>query len=178
VPCLHATNLIDSTYGSGAGSFELGDFVNNGNGVMELGAGALTINGWIVGGPTGVDWDTKPLFGAQDGLYSLDLIEYAPGSIMTAIPTNAGQSYDLSFYATTVSTGTALGTVSAGTLVNQPFTAPITSAVQSDDLRFVNEAFALFSFRFTATKSVKMLSFAATPLDGTYCNPDCLWPRD
>ena len=44
-------NIIDSTYGAGAGSFELGTFVNNRFDFMPLAPGATTITGWTVGGP-------------------------------------------------------------------------------------------------------------------------------
>lgn len=66
-------NIIDDTFGIGAGSFELGNFVNGGQdggsfggtGWMGLGVGSIVMTGWTVGGPgDGVDWLTTPTFGA------------------------------------------------------------------------------------------------------------------
>lgn len=51
-------NLIDTTYGIGTGSFELGIFVPRGTGNLDfqsLSNGATTMTGWVVGG-IGVDW--------------------------------------------------------------------------------------------------------------------------
>ena len=58
-------NIIDSTYGAGAGSFELGAFVDNGIRLYGTRARDTTITGWTVGGPgNGVDWLIEPAFGA------------------------------------------------------------------------------------------------------------------
>ena len=57
LPNAHATttNIINSTYGTGAGSFELGSFVAVGTGFnsyMAIAPGdSTTITGWTVGGP-------------------------------------------------------------------------------------------------------------------------------
>ncbi len=162
-------NIIDTTYGVGAGSFELGAFVNNGAGHMGLAPGATTITGWAVGGPgNGVDWLTTPNFGAQSGLHSIDLVNTTAGSVSTEIPTTLGQTYELTFYAATVSTGTALGTVSAGSLVNQTFSAPITPSPD-----FANQIFAPFSFLFTANGSTTTVSFTSS---SSGCLPDCYGP--
>ncbi|MGA1839025.1 MAG: hypothetical protein ACMUIU_00220 [bacterium] len=56
---VHTTNIIDATYGIGAGSFELGVFVNGGGITFARGPGYMgvapgdstTITGWTVGGP-------------------------------------------------------------------------------------------------------------------------------
>jgi hypothetical protein len=167
-------NIIDDTYGVGAGSFELGAFVNNGFDYMALAPGATTITAWTVGGPgDGVDWLSTPTFGAQSGLHSIDLIHSTAGSVSTLIPTTLGQTYELSFYAAAISTGVALGTVSAGSLVDQSFTAPITPAVYTDPTRTANQVFALFSFLFTATGPTSTVSFTSA---GGGCFPDCYGP--
>ena len=68
------TNIVDSTYGAGAGSFELGNFVNNGFDYMHLAPGDTTITGWTVGGPgDGVDWITTPGYGADTEICPVDL---------------------------------------------------------------------------------------------------------
>ncbi len=57
-----ATNLIDQTYGAGAGSFELGVFVPRGTSLsnfQSLLAGSATLVGWQIGG-VGVDWLAAP----------------------------------------------------------------------------------------------------------------------
>ena len=167
-PTVHA-NIIDNTHGLGAGSFELGIFKNNGSDFMELAPSATTITGWTVGGQgDGVDWLTTPFFGAQSGLHSVDLVGTSAGSVSTEISTTLGQTYELTFYAATVSTGTALGTVSAGSLVNQTFSAPITPSPN-----FGNQVFAPFSFIFTATGSTTTVSFTSS---SSGCLPDCYGP--
>ena len=61
-----ATNLIDQTYGAGAGSFELGVFVPRGTSLsnfQSLLAGSATLVGWQIGwqiGGVGVDWLAAP----------------------------------------------------------------------------------------------------------------------
>src|SRR5437899_2235293 len=104
----HAGNLIDLTYGVGAGSFELGPFVNGGGGgggvdFMALAPGSTTITGWTVGGPgDGVDWITGPTYGADTGNFALDLQHTTASSISTVIPTLNGAVYQLLFRAASV----------------------------------------------------------------------------
>jgi len=162
---VHA-NIIDDVYGSGAGSFELGSFVNGGGGdvlplpgidYMGVAAGdSTTITGWSVGGPgTGVDWLIEPFFGADTGVHSLDLQHTIASSISTVIPTVTGEIYELSFAAATVSGRDSLGTVTAGSLVSEPFSA-IPSAA------FSNQAFTPYSFLFTATGPTTTITFTGT----------------
>lgn len=152
-------NLIDLTYGVGAGSFELGAFVNTGGlDFMPLSLGATTITGWTVGGPgDGVDWITIPTYGADTGIYSVDLQHLTAGSISTDIPTVAGDVYDLSFGAASNSSypNSNVGVVSAGSLVNQAFTAAFSSS-------FSNQTFTPFSFQFTATAPTTTIQFIST----------------
>ena len=77
-------NIIDSTYGPGAGSFELGTFLDNGYGFMPLTPGSTTITGWTIGGPgDGVDWTTAPAFAADTGIHAVDLEHLTNSSIAT-----------------------------------------------------------------------------------------------
>jgi len=158
-------NIIDSTYGAGAGSFELGAFVDNsgGNGYMSLAPSDTTITGWTVGGPgVGVDWLTKPNWGADTGVKSVDLqYLFTDGSIATIIPTVANAVYELSFGAAAVSGYTNTGVVSAGSLVNQVFTAPFSGA-------FASQVFSPFAFQFTATGPTTTIRFTATGPSTTY----------
>ena len=129
-------NIIDDTHGVGAGSFELGNFVNGSGsylyypnaGYMGLVPGDTTITGWTVGGPgDGIDWlidgpDNVFTFNANDGIHSVDLQHLTASSISTVIPTVTGEVYELSFFASSVETYDNTGTVSAGSLTDQLFT--------------------------------------------------------
>jgi hypothetical protein len=157
-------NIIDSTYGAGAGSFELGDFTGGVAGFVGLAPGATTITGWTVGGPgDGVDWLTAPNFGADTGIRSIDLTHITNSSISTVIPTVAGSVYQVSFGAASVTGLSVDGVVSAGSLLNQPFTAPFSSA-------FATQTYKSFAFAFTATGPTSEIVFRATgPADAICC---------
>ena len=160
-----SANIIDSTYGAGAGSFELGAFVNGGGNPNSAGPDYMglfpgdntTITGWTVGGPgNGVDWLITPAFGADTGIHSVDLQHTSDSSIATVIPTVAGDVYSLSFGAAAWQPSQAnTGVVSAGSLVDQIFTAAF-----SNDLS--NQAFTPFTFLFTATGPTTTIQFTAT----------------
>jgi len=172
-PGFGANNIIDSTYGTGAGSFELGAFVPNatdplGRGsYMVLPQGSTTITGWTVGS-NGIDWIPTPPFGTstQFGMHAVDLTEVSPSSISTVIPTIAGQRYLLSFHTATVVTGTGAGAVSAGSLVDQAFTAPASPTIGA-------QVFAPFRFLFTANDALTTVTFRSTQFS---CNSDCYGP--
>ena len=165
-------NIIDNTYGVGAGSFELGNFVDGGLGHMGLAPGAGTILGWTVGGPgDGVDWLTEPHYAAESGRHAVDLINTSAGSISTTIATDIGQVYDLTFFAAAIDTGSAQGLVSAGSLVNQTFFPPITTGRD-----FGNQAFAPFSFSFVATGATTTVTFRSANSGQSGCHPDCYGP--
>jgi hypothetical protein len=150
------TNIIDTTYGAGAGSFELGAFINNGMGFMALAPGNTTITGWTVGGPgNGVDWLASPGFRADSGLRSIDLQELSNSSISTVIPTVVGQAYLLTFGAAAISGLNSDGKVTAGSLVGQPFTAPFSP-------NYATQTFATISMSFTATAPATIIRFEAT----------------
>lgn len=160
-------NIIDTTYGVGAGSFELGTFVNHAcsfcEDFMRLAPGATTITGWTVGGPgDGVDWLTTPSFAADTGIHGVDLQDFTSSSIATVIPTVAGDVYELSFSTAAVFGLGNTGVVSAGSLVNQPFSAVSTSGGQT---------FTLFSFLFTAMGPTTTIQFIGTVTPNTTFGP-------
>ena len=161
-------NIIDTTHGAGAGSFELGAFVNNGNGFMPIAPGGTTITGWTVGGPgDGVDWLITPSFAADIGTHSVDLEHLTNSSISTVIPTVTGQVYELTFGAAAVDIfsgsfpGDNLGKVSAGSLLDQAFAAEFSSQTS-------NQVYTQFSFLFTALDSTTSVEFMATGPDTAY----------
>lgn len=151
------TNIIDATYGIGAGSFELGNFVNNGHDYMSLSPDSTVIIGWTVGGPgDGVDWCAPPTYRPGSGSKSVDLTHTTRSSIATTIPTVMGGQYVLSFSGTALmNNGGNIGSVSAGSMVNQTFTVPYSSSMS-------NQSFAPFSFEFTATEPTTTVRFAST----------------
>ena len=155
-------NIIDDTYGIGAGSFELGPFANGGgtpaytgSDFMALPSGSTVINGWTVGGVDGVDWIITPSYAAGHGVHSIDL-QNQPltlGTITTVIPTISGGVYRLTFDAAAVAIfGNAIGQVSAGSLVNQSYTTSYSGATAT-------QVFAPFSFQFTAIGSSTAITF-------------------
>lgn len=156
-------NIIDATYGMGAGSFELGAFVNGGglpptaSGYMGVASGdSTTITGWTVGGPgDGVDWLTAYNFAADSGYHAVDLKHLYNSSMATVIPTVAGKVYELSFSAAAVWQDSNTGVVSAGSLVDQPFAAVLSS-------HWSTQTYTPFRFLFTATESTTTIEFTAT----------------
>ncbi len=158
-----ATNLIDQTYGLGAGSFELGAFASGGAGLsnfQSLLAGSTAITGWQIGG-VGVDWLSTPGYAAADGVHAVDLGYFTAGagSLSVTLPTQVGATYALDFMAAAVSgqpTYSNLGTVSAGTLVGAGFAVPF-SAVNA----FGTQVYVAESFSFVATSASTVVSIAA-----------------
>jgi hypothetical protein len=160
-------NIIDDTHGIGSGSFELGDFVNGSGstpfsniaGYMGLLPGSTAITGWTVGGPgDGVDWLTDEagnnfIFNAHEGIHSVDLQHLTGSSIFTEIPTITGLFYELSFFAASVQGFDNTGTVSAGSLTGQSFTAPYSTTFQ-------DQLFQQFSFSFSAIDTVTKIQFS------------------
>ncbi len=158
-----ATNIIDATYGAGAGSFELGDFVRNGSPGhhMHLDTNSTTIIGWTVGGTPGIgiDWVQMPDNAPSNGTYSIDLsgvsTSFAIGSVSTTIPTVAGVEYLISFDSYG-GVETLPGTLTAGNL-SQTFNAP-----GNPDPSIAN--FQNFQYSFTALDSATTITFSATSL--------------
>ena len=158
-------NIIDDTYGAGAGSFELGSYVDSGDGYMWLGLSNTTITGWTVGGPgDGVDWLIAPTFRADAGSHSVDLKHLTNSSIATEIPTIAGVTYELSFSATAVKPMDRIGTITAGSLVDVEFTVPYGSEVEYD---YLNQTYAPFSYQFAALGDLTTIHFTATGNTGS-----------
>ena len=169
-PALASTNLIDATYGAGAGSFELGTLVPRGAGLanfQSLTNGSTAITGWTVGG-VGVDWISGPGYGVNDGVRAVDLgyFEGGGGVISTSIATNIGSVYRLTFAAAAVPgfpAYTRNGHVSAGSLASQGF-APAFS--QPND--FGNQVYEDFDFLFTAVATTTSISFSADDPNSGY----------
>jgi hypothetical protein len=161
-----SANIIDDTYGAGAGSFELGGgFVANQYNYMPLAQGSTSITGWTVGGPGGgVDWLLAPYWTADTGKHSVDLQQSdlqqpnwpnnGPdnGSIATIIPTSTGQTYRLTFGAATYGGYYAKGVVSAGTLIDQTFTTIASPSYNT-------QVYQQFAFLFTATAPTTEIRF-------------------
>jgi len=158
-------NIIDATYGAGAGSFELGQFVNNGADYIQLLPGDTKMTGWTVGGPgDGVDWITTPTYGAYTGTYAVDLQHLTNSSIFTVIPTVAGYTYELSFSAAAILGRGNTGVFSAGSLINQSFTVPFSSD-------FSTQTYSPFSFLFTATGATSEIRFTTNDSNNTHYGP-------
>ncbi len=156
-------NVIDEIYGAGAGSFEIGTFSDNSGGYnfMSLPVENNTIAGWTVGGPGGgIDWLHAPFWGVDTGSYAVDLQSNSGvygqdnSSIATTIPTVLGNTYRLTFGAATTTGYNAEGIVSAGSLLNQAFTATFSPT-------FASQSYTAFSFLFTATGSTTEIRFTA-----------------
>jgi hypothetical protein len=154
---VHASgpNLIDASWGTGAGSFEL---VASGQsfvvtyppgGSMWLAPGsAMTIQGWTVGGPgDGVDWLTTqdtPVFNMDNGIHAVDLQRTSNSSISTSILTTPNHVYELSFAAAAIDIINAnTGTVSAGAW-STSFT------VLPRSISFTAQTWVPFEYYFTA----------------------------
>jgi hypothetical protein len=165
-----ATNLIDQTYGAGAGSFELGAFVSGGAGqsnFQSLLAGATAITGWQIGG-VGVDWLGTPGYAAADGVHAVDLGYFTAGagSVSVTLPTQAGATYALDFQAAAVPgqpSYTNTGTVSAGSLVGAGFTVPF-----SAPNAFSTQVYFPQSFSFVATSASTVVTIAAAVAGTSY----------
>lgn len=174
-PASAATNLIDATYGPGAGSFELGSFtpIGAGNLVFQsLTPGATNITGWSIGG-VGIDWLSTPYYGANQGIHAIDLgynglaNALGAGAITTVISTSVGATYNLRFAAAAVSGFPAYtngGLVNAGSLVNQVF-APAFTPTPND---FANQVYTDYNFNFTAVSNSTAITFNATDPNSAY----------
>ncbi len=169
-PSNAATNLIDATYGAGAGSFELGLFTPRGPGLdnfQSLTGPSTTVTGWTVGG-VGVDWLSSPDYAAHDGVHAIDLgyFDNGAGTITTSISTVIGATYSLSFLAAAVPgypSYTNAGHVSAGSLWNQAFAPAF-----SDPHDFAHQVYEDYAFSFTALNSTTSISFSADTISTSY----------
>jgi len=138
-------NIIDQTYGIGAGSFELGVYVPSIEGdFMRLAPGSTTMTGWTVGGPgDGIKWLGPQTFG------SVDLTYRSPSSIFTVIPTVPGYIYGFSFDLFPAHTG--INDRLDFWFGNQGF-----AGATADDQRVVRKGFQV-----TATSAETLISFIA-----------------
>jgi hypothetical protein len=159
-----ATNIIDHTYGAGAGSFELGLFVLNDPVTTPMfclvHAGMTNIVGWSVGGSSGVHWLTNTNQKTTDGYKALDLQGgvFNPASLSslwTTFPTVLGNSYTLTFDAS-AGNGSNTANVTCGSLSNQVFSGPVGYP----------SFFDCHSFPFTALSTNTTLLFQVTASDG------------
>lgn len=95
-PAVHANLLAN-------GSFESGNFVNQGNDTMSLAAGSAVISGWkVITDMTAWIGPSNPFgLSASDGSYFLDLTNYQTGApfagLTQVITTSPGAIYALSF---------------------------------------------------------------------------------
>lgn len=143
------------------GSFETGSYSANGAGFMRLASGSTTISGWTVGGQSGLDWLSSPLHGTLSGSKSVNLKGTTGGTfgeISTTISTVSGGMYTITFGAYG-GQQTNTGSVSAGDLVDQLFTAAGTPSVASPQ-------FATYQFQFRALGSSTTLSFRSSTSNG------------
>jgi hypothetical protein len=135
------------------GSFELGTFVDDGNGTDSFIAGPTTITGWTAVGRQ-VSWIRSPnpwSLSAQDGNRFLDLTGYATGApfggVTQTIATVVGQQYDLSFYLgsyTQIWGGPPISILAAAGSTNQTVTVSTTSTAST---------WTPFSILFTASSA-------------------------
>ena len=89
----HSQNLIDLTYGNGAGDFELGADLTEG-----LSAGSTNLVGWVVDRHT-VDCVTAQFANPSSGLRLIDLngLPQTSGALHTTVPTTPGENYQVAF---------------------------------------------------------------------------------
>ena len=135
------------------GSFELGTFVDDGNGTDSFNAGSTTITEWTAVGRQ-VSWIRNPNpwgLSAQDGTHFLDLTGYATGApfggVTQTIATVVGQQYDLSFYLGSYTQrwgGPPVSISAAAGTTSQIFTVSTTSTAST---------WTPFSMVFTATSA-------------------------
>lgn len=162
-----ATNIIDTTYGTGAGSFELGAFSensgNSGN-YMRLPINSTAIIGWTVGGADGIDWITGPSNPAAQGTFGIDLAGIghfqasSSGSISTTIPTTIGVSYQISFESYIQGPDPVTGRLTAGDL-DEIFS----SAGISDPSA---PTYTPFQYSFTALSTETIITFSTSNSGG------------
>lgn len=155
-----AVNLIDQTYGVGAGSFELGPYSrNSGNAAdyMRLATNSTTIIGWTVGGPDGVDWSNDGTY-AYDGSRTVDLAGIShfqassSGSISTTISTTVGLYYIITFESFILGPDPVTGILTAGDLSVEFSSIGISGTG--------NPTYTPFEHTFTALDSSTTIMFA------------------
>ncbi len=169
LPLTANANLIDDTHGAGAGSFELGTFVNGGGilpfpgpDYMGVATGdGTTITGWTVGGAQGIDWLIEPRFAADTGVHAIDLQHTTASSIETVIPTLVGETYELSFAAAAIPAHDNIGLVTAGSLDNEQFVVPFSATGELSE-----QTYTIIRFAFTALEASTTVTFRGTDMAG------------
>jgi hypothetical protein len=158
-------NIIDLTYGQGAGSFEAGFFDLNDSdprpGYMPVLPGMTNLVGWTIEGSQGVQWTTKAVQRTTDGDKAVNLQGGAPpplSTLSTIIPTVPGDDYILSFDASGGFQPFSLGVVSCGSVTNSPIGWPPPGGFPF--------AFTQDILRFTALASNTVVSFRVTTSAG------------
>ena len=153
------------------GSFEDGDFPTTGQSFQTLFAGtpsATSMTGWEVTAGQ-VDWITGLFWTAQDGTKSLDMNGFVPGTIVQTLTTPVNSTWAVQFYMAgnpDCGDGVKTLTVSATGAAPQTYTFTNTSATTHDDMGWTLE-----TYTFVATGPSTELTFAADPLNTTFCGP-------
>jgi hypothetical protein len=152
---VESQNLIDLTYGTGAGDFELGT-----NLVEGLPAGATNLVGWVVDRDT-IDSISGTFANPSSGLRAIDLNGFpqTSGAIHTTIPTTPGEvyevGYDVAGFVHFLSPSTIkLAEVSAGNVTNIVAVTGPTIEAAPIALSWVRQC-----FRFTALSSNSTVAF-------------------
>ncbi len=145
------------------GSFETAT-VDPGATFVQLNNGSTAIDGWLVGGGSGVDY-IGGLWEASDGERSVDLNSFSSGSIEQTFDTIAGVSYEVLF--------DLAGNPSGLPIVK---TVTVSAASTSQDYifdttgrNFTDMGWTTMSFVFQATGATTTLRFASQ--DDTFFGP-------
>lgn len=95
-PASPAANIIDATYGVGAGSFEIPGYI--GPLFLTLNNGSNYITGWTVN-YSNIDLVPNTIWNPSLGANSIDMngTPGGPGGIQTVIPTTVGTTYRVAF---------------------------------------------------------------------------------
>ncbi len=167
---LSAQNLIDTTYGVGAGSFELGTYAENFStslsdgpyGSMRLAGGSTTITGWTVASG-GTDWISGTNWNITNGLRAIDLpAASGTGGISTSIPTLIGSVYTISFKTSEIVSPQTFVAVSVDGIGN--ITNYALPAVGGPPRAWNQSPF----FTFTATSANSIVNFTAPAASLSY----------
>lgn len=140
------------------GSFELGTFVDDGNGTDSFSAGPTTITGWAAVGNQ-VSWIRSPnpwVLSAEDGTHFLDLTGYHTGvpfgGVTQMIATNVGEQYSLSFFLGSYTQrwgGPPVSILASAGSASQTFTVSTTSTAST---------WTPFSMTFSATSATTTIT--------------------
>ena len=158
-----AGSALAAFAGATNGSFEAGNYVENGPGWEMLTAPSTEITGWTVSSGS-VDW-IGLLWQAKDGSKSIDLDGNAPGAISQNLATTIGNTYSVSFYLSGNSNG---GTTVKTLIVSATGTAPATYTFDASTISNSAMGWRLESYSFVATSATSTLTFASGDDAGAY----------